>query len=654
MGSRLVYLPAGTPGAGLAATVYADQAGTTLADIAEYQPGTPGVPGAAISGSQVSTDGNGLLPLFWFPNGSDRLWVTVDGGPLTPIDADYNARIDAIANGVTVRAFGAVGDGTTDDAPAIQAALDDAGPGQTVHLPAGRYALATSITVPPMVTLRGVHGNRTDNIQTSSVLAPTAAFTGTAVIRLLDKEEGGYATENEGVRLVNLTIDGASAPASVHGVRATGRVHGAVLDRVAVQDITGRGFSFESYTRVDTSTTKPFSNNLWQCMAREVGSDGFWLGSGQTDCTLHNCEALGAGGDGFVFNGCQNTQVIGCRAEWSDLNGFKITGSGWGTGQGSGGLAMTGCTTDRNSQHGVLIDSTGSSAHLLTGLMLRRDGRNGGSGGGGYAALRVSSATTPVAVAGMICFPGVDDGGTGTNSPQYGVSAAGSTAVVVESGYLHAATTVWHDGGTNTLLLRGLSVVGATGTTGSPTRETVNHLDVTGRSLGVPSPRDHELVAWTYDPALASSGKAAVNGTVHLAAVYVARPAAVTTIRWGINSAGATPTASQNWVGVYNAAGTLLGSTNVDAAISSTGVKSTSLSLSVTPGLYWVAFVFNAATPPQLYRAGDINATLTNVGISSATRYRFATAGTSQTTLPASITPSANSVAQFSYWAALS
>jgi len=52
--------------------------------------------------------------------------------------------------------FGVRGDGVTDDTPALQRALDAARQkGGTVHLPAGRYLVAGSLTIGPGVVLRG-------------------------------------------------------------------------------------------------------------------------------------------------------------------------------------------------------------------------------------------------------------------------------------------------------------------------------------------------------------------------------------------------------------------------------------------------------------------------------------------------------------------
>ncbi|HQK92848.1 MAG TPA: glycosyl hydrolase family 28-related protein [Armatimonadota bacterium] len=58
---------------------------------------------------------------------------------------------------VSVRDYGAVGDGTTDDTAAFTAAMAALGTaGGVVHVPAGRYLIATHIDIPDHVTLEGV------------------------------------------------------------------------------------------------------------------------------------------------------------------------------------------------------------------------------------------------------------------------------------------------------------------------------------------------------------------------------------------------------------------------------------------------------------------------------------------------------------------
>lgn len=64
----------------------------------------------------------------------------------------------AAARGLSVRDFGAVGDGKTDDTAAFQKALDEAGKelGTRVTIPAGNFLIGGSLRIPAGVTLEGV------------------------------------------------------------------------------------------------------------------------------------------------------------------------------------------------------------------------------------------------------------------------------------------------------------------------------------------------------------------------------------------------------------------------------------------------------------------------------------------------------------------
>jgi hypothetical protein len=182
------------------------------------------------------------------------------------------------------------------------------------------------------------------------------------------------------------------------------------------------------------------------------------------------------------------------------------------------------------------------------------------------------------------------------------------------------------------------------------------HLDVTGNALGEATPDNHNLVAWAYDSPSGTTASTAVNGTVYLVKMMVNQACTITKIYWHVGTIGATPTSTQNNVGLYSSAGTRLATTNVDTSISSLGMKTTTITgQALTAGSFvWVGMVFNATTPPSLARCTAIGQfdQLVNVGLTAAT-YRFAVAGTAQTSLPVSITPASNAIPTFSYWAAI-
>lgn len=167
-------------------------------------------------------------------------------------------------------------------------------------------------------------------------------------------------------------------------------------------------------------------------------------------------------------------------------------------------------------------------------------------------------------------------------------------------------------------------------------------------------PDDHNLAAWAYQPPLATGSTVLTGGTVTLSGLKIRKDATINNIYWQIQTIASTVTAGQNFIGIYSSAGTRLVTVNIDAAITSTGLKTTPTgALALTAGMYWVAWVTNASTPPALARGGALAgfADTANVGLTAATM-RFATNVAGQTSLPASITPASN-VAAISYWSAI-
>jgi hypothetical protein len=165
-------------------------------------------------------------------------------------------------------------------------------------------------------------------------------------------------------------------------------------------------------------------------------------------------------------------------------------------------------------------------------------------------------------------------------------------------------------------------------------------ITVGGRLLGAdPLPGDHGFETWTHDPYYPASSVIAVAGRVYVVKLPIRRAVTVDTIWWSVATAGVTPTAGQNEVGLYSSAGVRLASTNVDGAISSTGGKSTAIApQALTPGFVWVAFVFNAATAPTLVRGSSFETT-PNLNLpTAALRAAVAVAGP-VTALPASFDP---------------
>lgn len=184
------------------------------------------------------------------------------------------------------------------------------------------------------------------------------------------------------------------------------------------------------------------------------------------------------------------------------------------------------------------------------------------------------------------------------------------------------------------------------------------NLAVTGNALGEDKPAIHGAAAWCYDPALAVNSTELTNGTLYLVRVDIAADVNIGKIHWWVGNAGSSPVAGQNHVGLYNSTGTLLASANVDAAITSATLKTTTISSqALTAGaFYWIGLLFNASVPPTLTRGSGWTGVdaAANLGLAAAA-YRFARNGTGRTSLPSSITPASNTGTDFAGpWAAVS
>ena len=372
---------------------------------------------------------------------------------------------------IDVRSFGATGNGTTNDTTAIQNAINACPAGGTVYFPTppgGSWRTNVALDVPPNITLRMEHGDTLeydDAAPSPNCIKPLSTFTaGGNVITLRSKAITGRPTQHVGARLENITIDGTALPVGnqINGFMTIGRVREATFENCTVRRVGRDGFA--NYKN-PSDNLSPLSLRYRGCAADNVGGSGFSFVE-VPDTTVIDCNSEGAGVFGFYLAGLMNGIMMGCRAEWSGQYGYYVTSGYWGTGQGSGGLNMLGCLSDRNAKDGVYIDATGGAALQFTGCTFRRDGYLGGNT---YAALRANGCNMPVRVSNLCVYPGVHDDGTGNFSPYAGIFSQNSTSVAMSSGDLHAATAPVVNGVGGNLVVA--PIVGkATGPTNAPVR----------------------------------------------------------------------------------------------------------------------------------------------------------------------------------------
>jgi hypothetical protein len=185
---------------------------------------------------------------------------------------------------------------------------------------------------------------------------------------------------------------------------------------------------------------------------------------------------------------------------------------------------------------------------------------------------------------------------------------------------------------------------------------TFSNISITGNTDGMATPSNHNLAAWAYDPLMGVANLNLTNGQPRAAAIYVAKSVSITKIYWWVSTVGVTPTAGQNHVGIYDSAGNKLASVGVDADYGTTGLKTATISsTALTAGqFYWCAIVANAATPPGVAANTSVigAAAPINVGL-PASAMRFGVLGglSTQTTLPATITPANNAISSGAWFA---
>ncbi len=253
--------------------------------------------------------GNAILPerglrtnkALGFDGNGDPVAVSLEGSMAAP---DYTASgmgavtrtsSNKFSDSVSVKDFGAVGDGLTDDTLAIQQALTAY---DSVRLPEGNYLISGTITVGERQTLIGAG-------QTSVLKCQDKTFNAVEVV-------ADYAT------LSNFKIESGDVGIKLYG-RDRPCVQTSVSDVVIAAPNTG--VQLDGYT----NTNKPcYWNNFERVLVEQPAVNGFHLiksGAGDTPNAnkFHACRAYSLGADitgaGFyIEEGSFNNSFIDCEA----------------------------------------------------------------------------------------------------------------------------------------------------------------------------------------------------------------------------------------------------------------------------------------------------------------------------------------------------
>lgn len=360
-----------------------------------------------------------------------------------------------------VTGYGADPTGVADSATAISNALTAAAPGQVVYLPAGTYKTLSPLVIPQGVSLVGPAGTGAtqsgdgSNLDLGATIKPGATWAnGGLPISGAISFINGNGTSNTPLHrmaVVDVWIDGASAPASVDAVAAWGAMQAVLLCRVGINHATGRGVGLYTNTNFG-SANFPDGFQLDTVLAQACTSHGF--GGNFVDTTFDNCHAQSNGGDGFSLTG-GNNRLTNCRSDLN-VNGFTFDAFGGGGGFNDPVAVLVNCGTQRNSHNGLNAVNTsapGTSARapvILSGCTFDADGANGGVGGGGFAGMFASGSVEVAATGTSVLCGTVDVASPGC--PQYAIATAAAgtgpgkpVLVQVNGGILNAASAIIND-----------------------------------------------------------------------------------------------------------------------------------------------------------------------------------------------------------------
>lgn len=239
---------------------------------------------------------------------------------------------------ISVKTYGASGDGTTDDTTAIQNAINAAmaNGGATIYFPAGTYVITSALTIST--------SNNNNNIVLMGATGGTSFSKGTISAPTIIKQTSTtahalYCDNANNITVTNLSIQGPGSGSGdgIHFQWSTDQnFYGVGIYDVLVTNFGGSGIYVETglmanYRRVTSAFNGTYgfyinggtSSTFQSCWAEGNASYGWYVGGAYM--SWNGCGADG-NGTGWYLNDCQSCSFNGCGAENNTTDGMDIVG----------------------------------------------------------------------------------------------------------------------------------------------------------------------------------------------------------------------------------------------------------------------------------------------------------------------------------------
>jgi hypothetical protein len=544
--------------------------------------------------------------------------------PVSDATGASGAWVRKFSGALNVKWFGAVGNGATDDYPAIQGALNLLRyTGGEVFVPpiASQYRCSAGLVI-----YAGTHLHGGIAFQDSTAGSHPAADIGSTIlfdtnvpgllVKYVNDDDtsggpiiypGGHHSLIERLRLYSANQGAASAACIGIESRTVVSVRDVIVQGFGGHGVLIRGSLAGSGGSDGVVYGNASSSNLWHVTANGSAGDGFHIeGSDANCCVLSNCKGIGNLGWDFYDNALITNVYIGCLSHSGGLGSFKSARSNVPHtfigchSEGAVADLKQGCTVLGGSLGQPGMHLAGSLAHVMSGGISYR-----------YPFQQISDSYGGVSVGITLGTKNADGAvltlGRGGNYANWKLRADPPGSIGASWGLNYGGSSVctpicWPDGDSRT-----------------------------GRAYAPEFPRgicigDQTNNAGSRDKLIITGTAAPTTGTWQQGDLVINRaPTAGGTWAW-VCTAGGTP---GTWSALTTAYSTGAGGTIIQATSKSTGVTLNKLCGQVTmsaAALAAAAIVEFTVTNSQVAATDTINLNLAS-GAATSTAYRYWVSG---------------------------